>query len=77
MSSALIGAVAGATLGLVAALIFGRFMTAIEENAVIGLDRDKAMEKREMYGTLRKAVLVIDVVMFAVVGYFVAPMFIG
>jgi hypothetical protein len=77
MSTALIGVIGGALIGLIAALVFGRVMTAVEENAVAGLDRDAAMAKREMYGTIRKAVLVVDVLMFAVVGYFVAPLFLG
>jgi hypothetical protein len=77
MSSALIGVVVGALIGLAGALVFGRVLTAIEENAVAGLDRDAATAKREMYDAIRKAVLVLDVVMFAVVGYFVAPLVLG
>jgi hypothetical protein len=77
MSSALTGAFIGALIGLAAGLFSGRVITAVEENAVVGLDRDAAMAKREMYSTIRKAVLVLDVVTFAVVGYFVAPLVLG
>jgi hypothetical protein len=77
MSTALTGIIVGAAIGLLAGLIVGRVLSTVEESAVVGLDRDAATAKREMYGTIRKAVLVLDVVTFAVVGYFVAPQLLG
>ncbi len=68
----ILGLVMGAGLGLVLALAANAALSKVEANAVVGLDRDKVEEKRSMYATIRKAVLVVDVVVFAAVGWFVA-----
>jgi hypothetical protein len=75
MDANLTGALIGAGLGLAAGALNWAFFSRIEENAVKGLDRDAAGSKRDMYGKLRVGVLVADVVIFAVVGWFVAGAF--
>jgi hypothetical protein len=68
----LLGLVIGAGLGLVMALAANAALSKVEASAIAGLDRNKAEAKRSMYGTIRKAVLAVDVVFFAALGWFVA-----
>ncbi len=75
MGGNLTGALVGGLIGLAAGGVNWLFFSRIEENAVKGLGRDAAEEKRRMYGTLRVGVLVVDVIVFAVVGWFVGGIF--
>jgi hypothetical protein len=70
-----IGAVVGGGVGFAVATFGNAMLSKIESQALVGLDTAKAAEKRHMYAVIRRAVVVVDVVIFAAFGWFVASSF--
>jgi hypothetical protein len=77
MGGGTIGLLVGAAIGLVQGAALWVFFTKIEENAVKGLDRDGVEAKRTFYGRLKPAVLVVDVLVFGLVGWLIGRQFWG